>query len=183
MDVAAADFRVVRTRRPSSHQAIAEVDEAAEGDEAQQQRLLESHRVRGGGFLLEQRSRADVGVGAKGCAAQENRALHKPAGDGCCFVEYRVDDRGGALGSHLRPLSKPRLSSLKSRARVQHRACVNTRQLDVGRDVGLAGIDDSDTGGGQLFEALVDWIRVHAARLSQARGTGSGYDASTEWTW
>jgi hypothetical protein len=98
VDIARPHLGVIAPRRAARHEAVAEVDEAAEGDIGQQDRLLEADRVSGAGLFLQQRPLAHMRPGPERGAFEENGFRGIPGRDRGPRAEPDVVDRHRTFG-------------------------------------------------------------------------------------
>ncbi len=79
MNVGTADFAMIVPAGATGHEAIAKIDQAAQGDEREKNRLFQPDGMGNAGLFFENGPGPDVGTGAGFGALQKDGVLKVPA--------------------------------------------------------------------------------------------------------
>ena len=118
VDIAGPDLGVIPSRRATGHEAVAEVDEAAERHEGEEDGLLEAHAVGAAGFLLEDARLAHLRAEAEVRLLEKNRLAKVTALELSPGPELAVLDRHGAFAADLGARRDDRLRAVYPASRM-----------------------------------------------------------------
>jgi len=101
VNVGAAHFGVIAAAGPAGHQAVAEIDQAAQRDKGKEDGLFQADAVGAACFLLQEAAFPDVRAHPQICLVQENRFAEESSLQLDTLPELAVLDRRGRFVSQF----------------------------------------------------------------------------------
>ena len=120
MDIGTADLAVIATAGAAGHEAVAKIDQAAQGHERKQNGVLQPDAVRAGGFLLKDTGLAHLRARTHAGFLQENRLGKRTALQLDLRPDLAVINRYRAFAPEHSAGCNHGLVAIQTRARIQH---------------------------------------------------------------